>query len=242
MRPFITVEPEAMPDRCYTSRPTPALPALFTILSLLAAVPCLAAERDLYTVAPGTSKVTFYAHATGHDFQGTTGDVRGHIRVESANLAGTASGEVRVMASTLDTGIDRRNQNMGDLLEAVKHPDIVFTLEKVTVEAGTGAQPAPAVGGTAAGQAGAGSRGSTGQMPGPFPQRAMLHGTLEIRGVQKPLTIPVELEPAEGAVVVRGSFPVDMRDFGIEPPRAALIIRTQPGVRVEFETRFKRAE
>jgi polyisoprenoid-binding protein YceI len=178
------------------------------------------AEAELYTVAPGTSKATFYAHATGHDFEGTTGDVRGHIRFEQANLAGNASGEVRVMASTLDTGIDRRNQNMWDLLEAVKHPDIVFTLEKVSVEAGTGAA----------------------QKAGMLPPKITLIGRLEVRGVQKPLTIPVDLEPVEGAVVVRGSFPVDMRDFGIEPPRAAFVIRTQPGVRVDFETRFRRAE
>jgi len=212
-----------MPATGSASRPQPPSPAsvFVAILGVLCtALPSLAAEKDLYTVAPATSKVTFYAHATGHDFEGTTGDVRGHIRFDVADLSGTASGEVRVMASTLDTGIDRRNQNMRDLLEAVKHPDIVFTLEKATVEAVTGAA----------------------QKAGMLPPKITLIGTLEVRGVRKPLTIPVELEPAEGAVVVRGSFPVDMRDFGIEPPRAAFVIRTQPEVRVEFETRFQRAE
>jgi polyisoprenoid-binding protein YceI len=199
--------------------------AVTLALCALFAKPLLA-EAELYTVPAGGSKVTFYAHATGHDFEGTTQDVRGYIRFDVADLSGTASGEVRVMASTLDTGIDRRNQNMWDLLEAVKHRDIVFTLEKVAVDAGTGA----------------GSRGPAGQKPGLLPPKLTLIGTLEVRGVQKPLTTPVELEPAEGAVVVRGSFPVDMRDFGIEPPRVAFIMRTQPEVRVEFETRFKRAE
>lgn len=185
----------------------------------MTALPCLAQEKDLYTVAPGSSRVTFYAHATGHDFQGATQDVRGHIRFDPADLAGTVSGEVRVQASRLDTGIDRRNQNMWDLLEADKHRDIVFTLERISVEAEKAAHNT-----------------------GTFPRRATLDGTLEVRGVQKAVTIPVELEPADGAVVVRGSFPVDMRDFGIEPPRVAFIMRTRPAVRVEFETRFKRAE
>lgn len=169
----------------------------------------------LYTVAPGTSRATFYAHATGHDFSGTTADVRGHVRFDPRDPSTRVSGEVRVGASWIDTGIGKRNRDMLRLLEVEAHPDIVFRLEKIAPEGGG---------------------------DGLLPPKAALHGELEVRGVRRPLVVPVSVEPAEGAFVVRGEFPADVRDFGIEPPRAMLIIRMQPLVRVELEARFQMVE
>lgn len=195
----------------------PAAPILLlaAAAALFAAPPAASSERALYTVAPGSSRAMFYAHATGHDFSGTTTDLRGHVRLDPAEPGAAASGEVRVGAASMDTGIGKRNRDMLRLLETDRHPDIVFRLERL--------EPA------------GGEKGS-------LPPKATLHGTLEVRGVSKPLSVPGSVEPAEGAFVVRGEFPVDIRDFGIEPPRAMLVIRMQPMVRVEFEARFQIVE
>jgi len=185
-----------------------------TLLAAVAALhpAALAAERALYTVAPGASRATFYAHATGHDFSGTTTDARGHARFEPGALAGSVDGEVRVGVAWIDTGIARRNAEMRRLLEAEKHPDIVFVLEKIVAE---------------------------GEAEGPLPAKCALHGSLRVRGVKHPLAVPVAVEPADGAFVVRGEFPLDIRELGIDPPRAMLFIRMQPLVRVELELRFQ---
>ena len=170
-------------------------------------------ERLVYTIVPGSSRATFYAHATGHDFSGTTTDVRGHARFGSQGPVTDLSGEVRVGAADLDTGIGKRNEEMRRLLETEAHPDLVLRVRSLTMGNPAGAPPAA----------------------------AKLDVELEVRGVRKPLRVPISLEAAQDAYVARGEFPLDIRDFGIDPPRAMLFIRMDPAVRVEFEARFQRA-
>jgi polyisoprenoid-binding protein YceI len=174
----------------------------------------------VYTVAPGAGRATFAAHATGHDFTGTTTDLRGHVRFDPAGIERRAVGNVRIQASTLDTRSEKRNRDMWEILMTDDHPDIVFELE--------GAQPAPGAGASA-------GPPTAGRLPG----RATLSGQLEARGIRRPLKIEAEIESGDGWIVVRGGFPLDVRDFDIEPPRALWVIRMDPVIQVDFEVRFQ---
>lgn len=192
--------------------------ALLAILIALPACSVGAAQEVIYTVARGAGRATFAAHATGHDFTGTTTDLRGHVRFDPAGIERRAVGNVRIQASTLDTGIGKRNRDMWEILQTEEHPDIVFDLE--------GARPAQ----------GAGAAGAQGKG---LPARVTLEGQLEARGIRRPLKIEAEIESGDDSIVVRGAFPLDVRDFDIEPPRAMLVIRMDPILQVDFEVRFK---
>lgn len=54
------------------------------------------------------------------------------------------------------------------------------------------------------------------------PLRGSLHGRLSLRGLERPLSIPVEVEVAPGRVAVRGRGALSRRAYGVEVPSVAL--------------------
>jgi polyisoprenoid-binding protein YceI len=81
-----------------------------------------------------------------------------------------------------------------EVLDAARHPEIVFRAERVALD--------PAGGGPA------GSLGGT------------LHGTLALRGRERPLAVSFEARREGGGWRLRGKALVKQSDFGIEPFRA----------------------
>jgi polyisoprenoid-binding protein YceI len=62
-------------------------------------------------------------------------------------------------------------------------------------------------------------------------------GTLRIAGVEREVVLPLKLERRDAALVVKGSLPLLMTDYGIKPPTAMLgMLKTDPKVTVTFET------
>jgi polyisoprenoid-binding protein YceI len=192
---------------------------LLTLIAALLANAVAFGGEAVYTVVRGSGRATFAAHATGHDFTGTTTDLRGHVRFDSNGIERRAIGNVRIQATALDTGVERRNRDMWEILKTEEHPDIVFDLEAAQSAQGAGAP---------AGSAAAGR----------LPARVTLSGQLEARGIRRPVKIEAELESGDDWIIVRGGFPVDVRDFDIEPPRAMLVIRMDPVIQIDFEVRF----
>ncbi len=63
-----------------------------------------------------------------------------------------------------------------------------------------------------------------------------VEGTWEMHGVSRTVTIPVTLpDPAATSPRLRASFPIDMRDWNIPVPSAALVIRVDPVVQVQID-------
>jgi polyisoprenoid-binding protein YceI len=71
--------------------------------------------------------------------------------------------------------------------------------------------------------------------------KAVLTGTLEIGGAQKPLTLGVELRDAgDGALRVTGSYELNMRDYDLQPPSLMLgTIKVHDKVKVNFDLILK---
>jgi polyisoprenoid-binding protein YceI len=71
--------------------------------------------------------------------------------------------------------------------------------------------------------------------------RAVLTGTLEIGGVQKPVTLPVELRDAgDGALRVTGSYELNMRDYDLQPPSLMLgTLKVRDKVKLNFDLILK---
>jgi polyisoprenoid-binding protein YceI len=62
-------------------------------------------------------------------------------------------------------------------------------------------------------------------------------GTLRIAGVERDVVLLLKTERRDGALVVKGSLPLLMTDYGIKPPTAMLgMLKTDPKVTVSFET------
>jgi polyisoprenoid-binding protein YceI len=62
-----------------------------------------------------------------------------------------------------------------------------------------------------------------------------LKGTLLINGQTKPITVPVQFAPADGALRVTGTYPLKMTDWGIEPPRLMMgTLKVGEMVNVQF--------
>lgn len=131
-----------------------------------------------------------------------------------ARLEGGRPAEVRVRVpvDALRTGNDARDRDMRRLLGAPRGRDIVFRAQSFD------GPPLP-------------ERGTA---------RGTLHGTLRVRGVEREVEVPVSYGRDGPRAQVSGAFPVDIRGFGIEPPRVFLVQRMEPVVRVHFTLTLER--
>lgn len=65
---------------------------------------------------------------------------------------------------------------------------------------------------------------------------AIVSGTLEVAGVARPVTARVRWQASGGRLELRGTLPLRMTDFGVEPPRALLgMVRARDEVVVEYD-------
>jgi len=167
-----------------------------------------------FRIVPAQSRIGFDAKSTLHDFKGTTNQVFGAFRLDWDRL-GETQVAVRVAADQLATGNASRDEEMKKKrLETARFPAIRFEARRMEV------RESDPKAGTA---------------------KAAIRGTLFIHGVQKEVAVEASLAPLEGgAVRVRGTAPLDIRDFGITPPRVMLFVKMDPKVIVTFDLRADR--
>jgi len=155
------------------------------------------AERFVITPGAG-NRVQFESKAAVETFTGKTSKVDGSVVLDPAQLGDSIAVEVVVDMASLDTGIGLRNKHMCDNhLDCAKFPRARFVAGKL------GKPTAPALA--------PGSKVSF-----------ELSGTLDLHGVARPLTAPVEmtLVEASGArhLEISTHFPVKLADFQIARP------------------------
>lgn len=186
----------------------------FALVALLA-LPLAAAETTRMQTASATVKVegtsTMHAWSVG----GST--IQGFVEIPVA-LADGSSGEwvgkvrpatkITIPVASLDSEHKKMTSLMRDALQAEKAPNIEYQLTEVVGQ--------KAAGGTV---------------------ELATRGTLTIAGKTRPLEMPVQVRRAGGGqIVIRGTAPVKMTDFGIKPPTAMLgTIKTGDAVTVSFE-------
>jgi len=171
---------------------------LACLLALALAASAARAER--FVVAPGDEQnVKFESKAPVETFGGKTKQVEGAIDLDPAQLGDSLAAEIRVDLRALDTGIALRNRHMCENhLECAKYPTATFTGGRIAKASATALAPGHQV-------------------------TFDLVGTLDLHGVRKPMTVPVEvmLEEASGARLLRVAtrFQVKLRDHGIARPK-----------------------
>jgi polyisoprenoid-binding protein YceI len=131
-------------------------------------------------------------------------DFVGHVTAVRAEFQGTdladVHGAVELRVADMHTGIGLRDTHMRHAMREDSFPTIRFDL--AGVDPGT-------------------SRGDTIQ--------AVFRGSLTIHGVTKSVRVLGSVVLRPGAIDVTASFPLDMREYGIKPPKRFLgAIRVDP--------------
>lgn len=177
--------------------------------ALVVAVPALIAATTLppLTFATG-SKVWVSGTSTVRGWRCESTQVTGTADAASTDLAqiGTARGEITIPVSTLDCSNGTMNGHMRNALKAQQNPAIRFRATSVRVTP-SGAE------GTVA-----------------------MTGQLTIGGQTRDVAVEGTAVREGGTLRVRGTHPLTMTDYGIQPPRLmAGTMRVRPAVTVGFD-------
>lgn len=111
----------------------------------------------------------------------------------------------------LDGGENKMNRDLRDALEFEEYPEIVFRWDNINF-----------VGKTDTGK------------------KAEVSGKINIAGVEREISFQANIYLNEWSqIVARGNVPINMKDYGIEPPRALLgLIKTDENIELVYELYF----
>lgn len=144
-----------------------------------------------FTVLPGRSEVSYTSGTQLGEFQGRTDQVAGEVVFDPQDPVST---RVSIVADvrTLKSDNAARDRHMYEkLLEVDRFPSVSFTAAEF--------RPAP----------GAGTSGGEGT----------LLGTLQLHGVERPVSVPVRFALDGTALQGEGTLVVKLTDFAMTPPR-----------------------
>ena len=154
------------------------------------------------------AQVTFTSDAALEHIKGTSNRVVGYaIAPASGSKAALVAGEFRLPVNSIDTGIPLRDEHLqsGRWMNAVEHPDVVFTLEGTENVSQSSAPDGMEV------------------------WTADLVGAMSFRGETRPLTTKAKItlmdesdvtrRRAKGdLLIIRTTFPINLREYGLNDP------------------------
>ena len=170
-----------------------------------------------YVLLPELCRVGFDAKSTLHDFTGVTSQVTGRFRADFDDPDGAWTGEVVAAAATLVTGVEGRDTNMWEYLQAPQHPSIRFVVQRFV----------PAAGGLDVGQQ---------------TTRGDVVGTMSIRGKTREVKMPVHIRvDPQQRVVIEGQLPLRLSDYEVPVPNQLGLISMEDEVKVWIALRARSA-
>ncbi|TQF74866.1 YceI family protein [Rhodococcus spelaei] len=166
-----------------------------------------------WRVDPGTAPNATAAGYTVHEVLngasvtvvGSTGEVDGQVTIDADKLT-AATVTVRVESIKIDNA-RRDGQFAGNVMAVGTYPTARFTLDRPV---DLSALP---------------TDGTTATLPAT--------GTLELRGVTRPVTVDVKVLHSGQALIASGSIPVTWKDFGVQPPSLGFVTVDDAGT-VDF--------
>jgi len=141
-------------------------------------------------------------------------DFTGRVVVTSATFAGTdlsnVTGRVEIRVAEMRTGVGLRDTHLRNAMQADRLPLMTFEL--------VGVDPGPAHGDT---------------IP------LVYQGHLTIHGVTRTVRVPGWVILRQPGAVVHASFPIDMREYQVDPPTRFLgAIRVDPVTQITLHLEF----
>lgn len=161
---------------------------------------------SVYEVEAG-SRFWIDGSATTGRYTCAAARVSGAVELDRHRVGGAAT----IPVDSFDCGVARMNRDFREALRSEAYPSIRFELEEARVI------DSPSTSGTWT--------------------RVLAVGTLTIAGSSQRVATRAEgLELADGRVRVRGSHPLAMTDFGIDPPSGLLgLVRAHDRIVVRFD-------
>ena len=171
------------------------------------------AQRQRYQVIASLSRVGFDAKSTLHDFSGVTSKVRGWLTTRLTGDDAHARGHVEAEVAGLKTGVEGRDEEMLERLDAKTHPKIVFELSRLEAKKSD---------------------------PKARTYSGLAHGAFQIHGKRKEVRVPVQIEVDRSRrLVAKGEVGLKLTDFGIEPPSVAGAINMENEIKVWLSLRLR---
>lgn len=164
------------------------------------------------------SKLWFDGTSTLHDFTCESKKIEANLETEVMGSSLVSNPQftldVALLVESLESGKDAMNENMYEALKSEINPKITYSLKSIKSE-------------------------SVGN--GRFKLEST--GELEIAGIKKTILMIVDaFEEEDGTLQLKGSTPVDMTEYNIEPPSFMFgTIETGKDVLVHFDLKFKKS-
>ena len=178
---------------------------LFASAAFLTAALTAGAQELALELTPAQTAVQFQLGATLHTVHGTFALKRGTIHVDLAS--GRASGEIVVDATSAATGNSGRDRKMhGEILESARFPEIVFRPDRLE-----------------------------GKIAPQGASHLALHGLFTIHGADHELTVPVDVETANGQYTSTAVFTIPYVKWGLKNP-STLMLRVSDKVVLTVRT------
>jgi polyisoprenoid-binding protein YceI len=196
-------------------------------IALLVQPPAIDAAATTYRVDPATSRMTIHVGKAGafSFVAGHTHEVSGPVQSGSIDVDGDdpARSQVRLVIATSELAVSPKGEPEGDapkvqeamtgdkVLDVAHHPRITFESTAVALKD---------------------RRGSV--------LNLTVTGQLAIRGVAKPITVPVRVELATATLTAAGRFEIKQSAFGIKPISVAGVVAVKDALEIEFSVAAKR--
>lgn len=143
------------------------------------------------------SVIHYTGSAVAHDWRGTSRSVTGTLRLDTENPA-TSEVAVRVPAATFDSGNERRDRKMREVLDVESNPEVQFEARTIA---------ATDWGRTQSGQSGI----------------WRVAGPLTFHGVTHEVEADVQVRLTSDSVYARVDFPVSLTRFEVDRPRLMFV-------------------
>jgi polyisoprenoid-binding protein YceI len=154
---------------------------------------------------PAQTKLEYKLGATLHTVEGTFALKRGRISLDPES--GKADGELVVDATSGQSGNDSRDRNMHKtVLESDRYPEIIFRPDHVE-----------------------GKVASQGR------SQVQLHGTFTIHGADHEMTVPVDVEIANGRYSATARFQIPYVKWGMKNP-STFVLRVSDKVELTVQS------
>jgi polyisoprenoid-binding protein YceI len=168
------------------------------------------AQQVVLELDPAQTKVEYKLGAVLHTVEGTFTLKRGRISFDPDS--GKAAGELVVDAASGQSGNDSRDRNMHkNVLESERYPEIVFRPDRVE-----------------------------GKVAPQGRSQVQLHGTFTIHGADHEMTVPVDVEIADGRYTASAHFQIPYVKWGMKNP-STFVLRVSDKVDLTVHTVIARS-
>ena len=184
---------------------------IWIFLALL--LPCSGfSETQTYVVVPRLSSVNFDVSAQMHEVHGTGNRFSGTITGDPADIT-TAKIDLKLDPKSFDTQNEKRDKDLRDkCMEVSRYPFIEFTSQSIQANQ---------------------KELKPGQM-----QKATIQGTLKMHGLEKQVSVPVNLQLSEDTLTADGEMAVVLDEWKILRPKV-LFVQLQNDVKIKFKVGAK---